>query len=121
MKIHIICPVRKVTLEQQKEINDYAYKLEKDGHTVHNPKYAVDQTDATGFNICMGHLTSMLDADRVDIFWDCNSMGSHFDLGMAFALDVPIKVVKVYTPDIEGKSYLKVMYEMEKRNKIAKI
>ena len=115
MKIHLICPVRGVTEEQQQEIDEYVAQLEKEGHTVHNPKYAVDQDDETGFNICEGHYQSMIVADRVDIFWDVNSKGSHFDLGMAFAIGMPVKVVKLYTPDTEGKSYVKVMYEMEKR------
>lgn len=115
MKIHFICPVRNVTEEQQNEIDGYAGKLQLEGHRVHNPKYSVDQTDETGFYICESHLASMSQADRVDVFWDVTSKGSHFDLGMAFALHVPVKVVKVYGPDTEGKSYLKVLQEMERR------
>ena len=114
MKIHLICPVRGVTEEQQKEIDDYAAQLEKEGHTVHNPKYAVDQDDATGMGICAGHLLSMQSANRVDVFWDVNSKGSHFDLGMAFALNKAIKLVKIYQPDNEGKSYVKVMQSIER-------
>jgi hypothetical protein len=114
MRIHLICPVRGVTDEQQKEIDDYAAALEAEGHKVHNPKYAVDQDDATGYNICKGHMDSMETANRVDIFWDVNSKGSHFDLGMAFAMNKAIKLVKTYTPDNEGKSYVKVMLEMQK-------
>jgi hypothetical protein len=118
MKIHFICPVRNVTPEQQKEIDDYAEQLESEGHTVHNPKYAVDQDDETGgYNICKAHLESMKQADRVDIFWDKDSKGSHFDLGMAFALNKSIKIVRMQDPDdMNGKSYTKVMQEMEKRN-----
>lgn len=114
MKIHLICPVRNVTDEQQKEIDDYVKSLEAKGHEVHNPKYAVDQDDETGYNICQGHLISMKSAHRVDVFWDVNSKGSHFDLGMAFAMYKPIKLVKTYQPDNEGKSYVKVMKEIEK-------
>lgn len=114
MKIHLICPVRGVTEEQQKEIDDYAKSLEAEGHTVHNPKYAVDQDDATGYRICWGHLESMRNANRADIFWDVNSKGSHFDVGMAFALNKAIKFVKAYQQDNEGKSYLKVIQEIEK-------
>lgn len=117
MKIHLICPVRNVTEEQQKEIDDYCAQLEKEGHVVHNPKYAVDQNDPTGLNICLGHYESMKISDRIDIFWDCDSKGSHFDLGMAFALGKKVKVVKLYKPDNDGKSYAKVMYELEKFNK----
>lgn len=80
-----------------------------DGYDVHNPKYAVDQNDETGYGICLGHLEAMRIADRVDVFWDVTSKGSHFDLGMAFALKKPIRLVKLYQPDNEGKSYAKVM------------
>jgi len=118
MRIHLICPVRNVSEEQQKEIDNYANKLIKTGHIVHNPKYAVNQEDETGFDICNSHYRFMINAHRVDIFWDVNSKGSHFDLGMAFALRKHIKLVKSYTPDIEEKSYVKVMNEMEKRFKI---
>lgn len=116
MKIHLICPVRGVTEEQQEEIDTYVEALRLEGHTVHNPKYAVDQDDETGYNICVGHLNSMKTADRVDVFWDTKSYGSHFDLGMAFALDKKIKLVKTYEPDGDTKSYVKVMKEVEKRN-----
>lgn len=112
MKIHIICPVRNVSEEQQIEIDNYCFQLEKEGHIVHNPKYAVNQQDKTGYYICKSHLDSMKQSDRIDVFWDVNSKGSHFDLGMAFALDKDIKLVKTYQDDIEGKSYVKVMRMM---------
>lgn len=117
MRIHLICPVRLATKEQQKEIDEYAHQLEIEGHTVHNPKYAVNQEDPTGWNICNEHYLSMTKSDRVDIFWDNNSKGSHFDLGMAFAIGIPVKVIKVYNSDTKEKSYTKVMYEIEKRTK----
>lgn len=113
MKVHLICPVRNVTEEQQKEIDDYCKSLEIDGHIVHNPKYAVDQDDETGFNICQGHLDSMKNCDIVSVFWDVNSKGSHFDLGMAFALGKKINLIKIYQPDNDGKSYVKVMKLMK--------
>jgi len=114
MKIHLICPVRNVTPEQQEEIDTYVEALRLEGHTVHNPRYDVDQDDTTGMGICAGHLNSMLTANRVDVFWDVNSKGSHFDLGMAFAMHRAIKIVKLYQPDNEGKSYVKVMQSIER-------
>lgn len=109
MKVHLICPVRNVTEEQQKEIDNYCYNMNSMGHTCHNPKYAVNQDDETGYNICRGHLDSMREADLIAVFWDVNSKGSHFDLGMAFALGKKVELIKVYQPDNEGKSYVKVM------------
>jgi len=117
MRIHLICPVRNAKEDIQKEIDEYALKLENEGHTVHNPKYAVDQDDPTGWNICLSHLKSMEISDRIDVFWDSNSFGSHFDLGMVFALRIPVKIVKIYNGDVNVKSYTKVLAEMEKRIK----
>ena len=114
MKIYLICPVRNVTEEQQKEIDNYAKALEDEGHQVHNPRYAADQTCETGLGICEAHKEGMSEAQRVDIFWDISSYGSHFDLGMAFAMGIPVKLVKLYKEDTEGKSYVKVIKALEK-------
>jgi len=117
MRIHLICPVRNATEEQQREIDEYAIKLENEGHIVHNPKYAVDQNDPSGWNICMAHLKSMEISDRVDVFWDPTSYGSHFDLGMVFALRLPVKIVKMYDERKNEKSYSNVLYQMKLINK----
>lgn len=114
---HFICPVRNVTDEQQQEIDLQAYPLEVLGWTVHNPKYATDQNDPTGYNICMDHLESMKKADMIYLFWDINSKGSHFDLGMAFALGKPLTLVTLYQNDDHNKSYVKVINEVIRRQK----
>lgn len=115
-KIYIICPVRNVTEEQQKEIDTYVEKLESFGNEVHNPKYAVDQSDKTGWGICQAHFNFMKNADEIHVFWDISSYGSHFDLGMAFALRKPVTVVKLYKEDLDNKSYVKVMKLMSSEN-----
>lgn len=56
----------------------------------------------------------MKEADEVHIIWDVNSKGSHFDLGMAFALGKPIHLIEALQPDTEGKSYLKVIQAIGK-------
>jgi len=107
--IYIICPVRNITKEQEKEIAHYVMEMELEGHTVHFPQRDVDQNDPTGTTICSLHAQAMTAATRVDVFWDRTSSGSHFDLGMAYILRKRIKIVKLYQPDSEGKSYVKVM------------
>ena len=113
MKIFIICPVRNVTEGQQKEIDEYVEKLESEGHEVHYPPRDVDQSDPVGYDICSAHRKAMEESDRVDIFWDSKSTGSHFDLGQAFALGVPWKLVKTYQEDTEGKSFEKMIRKWE--------
>jgi len=112
MKIYIICPVRNVTDEQQREIDNYVKLLKSLNHEVHNPKYDAPQEDESGWWICEAHRAAMKKADRVDVFWDIESKGSHFDLGMAFAFTKQVKIVKLYHPDTNGKSYVKVMEKM---------
>jgi len=55
----------------------------------------------------------MRSADIVYIVWDAESKGSHFDLGMAFAMHKPVFLVKALQPDPEGKSYLKVIKSLQ--------
>jgi len=113
MKIYIICPVRNVTDMQQAVIDRHASEMTARGYEVHNPKYAVDQNDETGFGICRAHYEAMAEAAEVHVFWDVVSSGSHFDLGMAFALKKPIRLVSEFSEDRPGKSYAKVMREIE--------
>jgi hypothetical protein len=105
MRIYLICPVRNATFDSSEIVR----QLESDGHTVHFPPRDVDQSDSTGIEICKAHLQAMKDCDRVCVVWDVNSKGSHFDLGMAFALHKDIELLKALQPDTDGKSYLKVM------------
>ena len=114
MKVYIICPVRNVTEQQQAAIDSHAADLTASGHEVHNPKYAVDQNDETGLGICRAHFEAMAEADEVHIFWDMASSGSHFDLGMAFALQKPLRLVSEFSEDKPGKSYAKVIREVER-------
>jgi len=48
-------------------------------------------------------------ADEVHVFWDVRSKGSHFDLGMAYALGKRIVPIECELPDGPEKSYWKVM------------
>lgn len=118
MRIYILCPVRRITPEQEVEITDYVAQLEAEGHIVHFPPRDVDRVDETGgFRICSEHAAFMYTAERIDIFWDCESAGSHFDLGMGFMRSIPVKLVRVYHPDGEGKSFLKVIKLWEEKCK----
>lgn len=95
--------------EQRKEIDDYIEKKEREGCVVHSYKN-VNQEDPTGgLNICNHHRRAMRECDEVHVFFDAKSSGSHFDFGMAFGLGKPVKLVKVYQPTPEGKSYQAVL------------
>jgi hypothetical protein len=106
--IYIICSVANGT---PPEVEAYVAQLEAEGHHVHFPPRDVEQNDPTGgWDICNAHGAFMRIADRVDVFYDENSGGSKFDLGMAFILDKPMKLVAVYNEKVDApKSYLKML------------
>jgi hypothetical protein len=110
MKIYVICSVRNGT---PPEVKAYVEKMRAEGHTVYFPTEDAPQDDPTGCLICFTHLAHMKEADRIDAFWDVTSFGSHFDLGMTYALGKPVLIVKLYQPDTDGKSYVKVMESMQ--------
>lgn len=109
MHIYVVCSVRDADEGRTAEVEKYVKYLEDQGHKVHFPQRDVNQADETGINIVRPHRKAMREADRVDIFWDVNSKGSHFDIGMAFMAEAPIHVVMAYQNDTDGKSYYKVM------------
>jgi len=105
MYIYLICPVRNATFDASALVHQW----ESEGHRIHFPPRDVDQTDVTGFFICDAHLSAMMKAEEVWIVWDVNSKGSHFDLGMAFALGKKLRLIHSLYPDNDGKSYEKVI------------
>jgi len=111
--VYIICPVRNLSPEQQQEIDRYVEWLEDDSYLVYYPPRDVDQTDSVDVNIIRAHRRVMKKCGRVDVFWDVNSRGSHFDLCMAIAYGKPLRLIKAYQPDNEGKSFLKVIQKMQ--------
>lgn len=119
MRIYIVCPVR---IGVSKAATAYVEKLEAQGHTVFYPPRDVDQHDPTGLSICTSERTAILNSDEVHTFYDARSQGIHFDLGMAFALNKPIKIIEVLTEESEPykgsadtKSYLNALRRYEKQ------
>lgn len=108
MLIYIICPVRNILPEQQARIDCYIEKL-KENHTVYYPLTDAPQNSQTGLEIVNDELKAIERSDEIHIFWDINSKGSHFDLGMAIALKKKLKLIYSFHPDIEEKSYEKVI------------
>jgi hypothetical protein len=109
MNIYIICPVRNADADRLKSMRDYAQELQRAGHRVHFPPDDAPQDDPTGATICATHSAAMHEADEVHVFWDVESFGSHFDLGMAYALKKRIVAVSCERPDPPGKSYWKAV------------
>jgi len=84
--IFLICPVRNATEEQKEKMGEYIHNLEEEGNVVYYPARDTNQVDSTSYRICTDNRTAIENSDEVHIFWDINSLGSLFDLGMIFAL-----------------------------------
>ena len=110
-KIFIICTVRGATPEYQKELEDYVDLLEADGVDVHLPHRDTNQ-NARGYDICNQNANAISMADEVHIFYNPDSQGTHFDMGVAFSLNKKINVVKSpeYGP---GKSFMRMLSEWQ--------
>jgi hypothetical protein len=105
MNIYIICAVRNADSERAQLEARYAQRLRREGHNVHYPPDSAPQDDVTGAAICEAHKAAMLEANEVHVLWDSDSKGSHFDLGMAYALSKPIRGIRCYDSAIPTKSY----------------
>jgi hypothetical protein len=115
VNIYIICAVRGASNQRIVEIRRYVDQLRNLGHNVHFPPDDAPQDDRIGIDICDVHLDAMKKADEVHVFWDVESRGSHFDLGMAFALGGKLKSISCERPDGNEKSYWKVIKVLERR------
>ena len=93
-KIFLICPVRKATEEQKKWIEDFVNRRYSEGYTIHGPHLHTRQVDLFGgFAICKQNAEAVASSQEVDLYYDQSSTGSVFDLGVAYALHKPLKVL----------------------------
>lgn len=107
--IFIICTVRGASEEYKQRLENYVSELEGKGWKVHLPHRDTDQ-NASGYNICNQNARAIALADEVHIFYNPDSQGTHFDMGVAFAYGRKIVVVEnvEYGP---GKSYPRMLDE----------
>jgi hypothetical protein len=117
MRIFLICPVRNASCEQLVRLNEYIHKKEAEGHEIYYPARDTDQNDNIGFNICYNNADAIRKADEIHIFYDSNSQGSLFDLGVAFALYKKLVIVnKNELTPTEGKSFINMILQWEQIN-----
>lgn len=114
MKTFLIGPVRGY---EGDHLEKYVRWLEKNDFEVYWPATDTNQVDDTGYRICQDNLDAMIDCDVVHFVWDGKSQGSLFDLGMAFALGKPLRVIKV-PEETEGKSFQNMAKEWEKETQL---
>ena len=113
-RVFIICPVRNITNEEYKYLQNYISNLEAKGYKVHYPPRDTNQDDPIGLKICLENKAGIKNADEVHIYWNSNSSGSGFDFGMTFMLEKPIKLInKDKIPKTPHKSFQNVLLELD--------
>ncbi len=96
--------------QNQNTIGKYVSGLENDGYDVYWPARdnPHQKTDKNGVAICEHNRKKMLMADEIHIWYDKNSIGSVFDIGMFFAFSGTNnfkKFVIINRNDIKPTSY----------------
>ena len=93
-KIFLICPVRNATEEQKTWIERFVEEKYNTGYTIHAPHLNTRQKDLFGgYAICRQNAEALASSQEVDIYYDQSSTGSIFDLGVAYALQKPLKIL----------------------------
>ncbi|MCW1296465.1 MAG: hypothetical protein OH319_02180 [Candidatus Parvarchaeota archaeon] len=117
-KIFIICPVRGAKECEIKELEEYVSKLESNGHKVYYPPRDTKQDDPIGIRICSANKKAVMEADEVHVYWDDESEGSRFDLGMAFMANKPIILInKDRIKPTPRKSFKNVLLALDSKHK----
>jgi nucleoside 2-deoxyribosyltransferase len=114
VNIYLICPVRNVSKKFKEGLEAQVKFLEAEGHTVYYPARDTNQDDPIGLRICRDNRKAIEEADVIYIAWDGKSKGSLLDLGMAFALRKPLRIITEYMPPkTPSKSIQNMMYAWE--------
>jgi len=114
-RVFIICTVRGASAEYQKELEDYVDSLEAEGVQVHLPHRDTNQK-GKGIEICNQNAGAIKASDEIHIFYNPDSQGTHFDMGVAFSLGKKIVIVKSPVPG-EGKSFARMLAEWEEASR----
>ena len=81
--------------------SELAEKLRAEGHTVYVPGMQTKQ-DTDELTIATANRAAMREADEVRVIWDGTSHGVIFDLGMAFAMEKPLKLEYIIPKTMTG-------------------
>lgn len=86
--------------QYEKDMIPHRCLLLDEGHEVALP--AFDACDGDELHVCSVNRNHIEWADEIHLFWDGRSLGTIFDLGMAFALRKPIKVIYLEPKDFRN-------------------
>ena len=114
--VFIISPVRGITEQQIASIRRYIQYLRDEGRVIYWPYEDTGQNDDTGYAICRANRKALENSKAVHVWWQPDSEGSLFDLGMAWALNKPMRLINLHTAKYHanlclGKCFHKVLLE----------
>lgn len=119
MKIFLISPVRNATDAVTEEVGRYVEQLEQQGHEVHWPIRDTEQMpepkSMREWLICIRNALEIRNADEVHVWFDPNSKGSLFDLGVAWEAGKMIRLANPVEPT-EGKSFSNLLIQWDINN-----
>lgn len=121
--IYLICPVRRVSPELRRFLDDYVSQLESQGNRVHYPPRDVNQNDETGLALMLNHRDALERSDEVHAYWSQDSEGSVCDLGMTLMARKPLRLINKqevidWLSNHPGKSYTRVVYLLDRIREI---
>ena len=115
LMIFIISPVRNISDSEKIILTDIVKRAELEGHSVYWPLRNTDQTDNIGYAICRQNIKAMESCDEVWIWWNPESEGSVFDLGVLLCLKeylhIPVKLLNQPIAT-KGKSFSNIILRL---------
>jgi nucleoside 2-deoxyribosyltransferase len=109
MKSFIISPVRNIDNHTHIELQRVTAELEEQGYSVHLPIRDTNQQN-NEIGICSQNYQAIIDADLVCIWYEPNSIGSVFDLGVTVSHKKPLKILNTVLRT-EGKSFANMILD----------
>ncbi|HOZ54071.1 MAG TPA: hypothetical protein PKY25_01935 [Bacilli bacterium] len=119
-KVFLICPVRDATATQVEEVGHYMDDINARGYKLYVPHIDTVQKDILGgYAICIQNARAIGESNIVHIYYDQNSKGSLFDLGIAYYMNKNIYVINedkiVYNNDDFGDNIVRTWNEKLKQ------
>jgi hypothetical protein len=112
-KLFLICPVRNATLEEKEKLKSAIREFELAGYKVHYPERDTNQDpykngiNTGGYNICLQNARAIFSSDTVAIYYNKESTGSMFDLGVAY---------QIFSKDLSRRFIIKNNFEYDENN-----
>ena len=111
LDVFVICPVREITADDRVKIDRIVTKAEIRGKTIYVPFRDTNQVrDPSGLRICADNKRAISVAKEIWVWYSPDSQGSLFDLGVAYAMGKPIRLMN--SPNkTKGKSFANMLRE----------